>query len=256
MGAVLTDHQMDAEAIGRLRRAVERLTTIREGVDSVCVSVPVLYPSGASSTVDVRLGSNSCFVSDMGNGHTEAYLANAADFYSHQAKQAAARFGVAYDGESIFMAQASLEQIQGAISCVSNASVQAASLSILRAEEDRERRRNDEVYDRVRSIFGADAVTKVTEIKGKRTVWPAHNVVTLARGRQAVFEFVTAHPNSISSKYLMFSDVAMRHEPPALNAVVRSLEKLGPKGGLLQDVCNVIELASSNDDYLKYARAA
>jgi hypothetical protein len=48
----------------------------------------------------------------------------------------------------------------------------------------------------------------------------------------------------------------MRDAPIALNAVVKNLEKLGPKGGLLQDVCNVIELTSSNDDYRRYARAA
>ncbi|MDG4892729.1 hypothetical protein P9272_03920 [Mesorhizobium sp. WSM4976] len=224
--------------------------------ERVRVSMPVLYPSGSGCTVEIGFSADKVFVSDMAAGHTEAYLAGATDYYDHQAKRAAERFGIGYDGHSIFVLWAPIDRVEGAITAVANASVQAASLAVLKAEEDRERRRNDEVYERVRQIFGAPSVAKIVQLEGRRAVWPAHNVVTLSQGKRAVFEFVSMHANSIANKYMMFSDVAARDEGIALNAVVRSLATLGVKGGMLSDVANVIELTASNDDFLRYARVA
>lgn len=240
----------------RIKEAVARLMATRGSPDSIRVSVPVLYPSGSSSTVEIGSIGETCFVSDMGFGHTEAFLANAGDFYDRQARDAAERFGIGYDGQSIFLVHAPIDRIEGAIAAVSNASVQAASLAVLKASEDKERKRNDQVYDRVRSIFGADAVTKSAEIEGRHAVWTAHNVVSLPRGRRAIFEFVTAHQNSVSNKFMMFSDIASRHQELALNSVVRSVANLGAKATMLQDVSNVIQLDASNDDFLRYAKAA
>ena len=251
------DRDTRTEAIEtRIREAVARLMTTQGESDRIRVSVPVLYPSGATSTIEISSVGDTCFVSDMGAGHTEAYLANAAEFYNHQAKRAADRFGVGYDGQSMFLLRAPMDQIEGAIATVANASVQAASFAILKADEDKDRRRNDEVYDRVRSIFGVAAVAKEAVIEGLRSTWDAHNVVALPHGRRAVFEFVTANANSISNRFMMFSDVSMRKEPISLNAVVKDAQALGPKGGLLADVSNVISLAAANDDFLRYARVA
>ncbi len=240
----------------RIGRAVNRLMTAQTDVNSTRVSVPVVYPSGAMSTVEVSLNGDKCFVSDMGIGHTEALLSNAQDYYDTQAKRAAERFGIGYDGDSIFVLWAPVSRMEGAIASVANASVQAASLAIMKATEDRELRKNDELYDRIRSIFAASTVTRTADLTGRNAVWSAHNVVALPSGRVAVFEFVRAHTNSISNKFMMFSDLALSGQNPSLNSVVRSIEAIGVKGGMLADVSNVIPLNSSNDDFLRYARLA
>ena len=86
--------------------------------------------------------------------------------------------------------------------------------AILSASEEKERRDNAELYERVREFFGDRAVAKREELGGREAKWAAHNVVTLPNRRKAVFEFVTAHTNSISSKYMMFSDLCARRRTP------------------------------------------
>lgn len=248
---------MDATAFdGRVRDATARLMATQNDAERVRVSVPVIYPSGATSAVEVTVNGNKCFVSDMGVGHTEALLSNAEEFYDTQAKKAAERFGISYDGQSIFAFWAPIDRLEGAIAMVANASVQAASLAILKATEDRDVRRNDELYDRVRSIFKAVDVQKTAELPGKNATWKAHNVVFLPSRKVAVFEFVSQHPNSISNKYMMFSDLVSGESPPALVSVVKSIAAVGMKGGMLADVSTVIELTAPSSDFEKFAKAA
>jgi hypothetical protein len=241
---------------GRVRDAARRLMAMQNDADRVRISVPVIYPSGATSTVEVSVNGSKCFVSDMGIGHTEALLANAEEFYDIQANRAAERFGIGYDGQSIFALWAPVDRMESAIAMVANASVQAASLAILKATEDRDVRRNDELYDRVRSIFKAADVQKTAELPGKNATWKAHNVVFLPSRQIAVFEFVSQHPNSISNKFMMFSDLVSSEHPPSLISVVKSVAAVGMKGAMLADVSNVIELTAPTSDFEKFARAA
>ena len=125
------------------------------------------------------------------------------------------------------------------------------------ASEEKERRDNAELYERVREFFGDRAVAKREELGGRDARWSAHNVVTLPNHRKAVFEFVTAHTNSISNKYMMFSDLARREEDAySLNSVVKSIPRIGSKGALLADVSHLIELNSPKETYLRFAEAA
>ncbi len=240
----------------RIRTAATRLMSMRSDAERVRISVPVIYPSGASSAVEVTVNGDKCFVSDMGIGYSEAFLSNASEFFDHQAKQAAARFGIGYDGDSIFALWAPLDRMEAAIAMVANASVQAASLAILKAAEDRDVRRSDELYDRVRTIFKAADVQKSAELAGKETKWSAHNVVFLPAGRVAVFEFVSPHGNSVSSKFMMFSDLAKSEHPPALVSVVKSVETMGARGNMLADVSHVVEFTRPDADFVRYAKAA
>ena len=61
------------------------------------------------------------------------------------------------------------------------------------------------LYERVREFFSDRAVAKHEELGGRDAKWQAQNVVTLSDRRKAVFELVNTHPNSISSKFMMFS---------------------------------------------------
>ena len=253
---------MITESIGpkaleeRIRHAVARLMAMQDDFDGIRISVPVIYPSGAMSVVEVSVNNDKCFISDMGVGYTEAMLSNAEEFFKTQAKRAAERFGIGFDGQSIFVLWASIDQMETAIASVANASVQAASLAILKASEDRDVRKNDELYERIRSIFQGSEVQRAADLKGKNVVWHAHNVVVLPAGRVAVFEFVSVHTNSIANKFMMFSDLSMSGRDTSLNAVVKSVETIVLKGSMLADVSNVISLTAPKADFIKYARLA
>ena len=240
----------------KIEEAAAGLISVRADGDRARISLPLLYPSGSGSAVEVMVNGDNCFVSDFGFGSMEAEMYGAESFYESNAKKAADRFGVGFDGMSIFKTWASLGRLDAAVVAVANASVQAATGAIMRASEEKERRDNAELFDRVREFFGDRAVAKREELGGRDARWPVHNVVTLPNHRKAVFEFVTAHANSISSKYMMFSDLARVEEPCSLNSVVKSIARIGNRGAMLADVSHLVELDSPKETYLRYAQAA
>lgn len=246
----------DINLSSRIATAVSRLMVPRVDGDQARLSVPVLYPSGAGAAVEITMNGGKCFVSDIAHGQAEAEMHGASAFYSDAARKCAKRFGVDYDGMSIFAVWASIDNIEAAIMSVANASVSAASTAIFKALEEKDKKRNQELFDKVARIFGRSDVSKEEEIAGQHEIWPAHNVVTLPTGGKAVFEFVSSHPNSISSKFTMFSDLSKSSNRYALNSVVKSLEKFGGKGLMLQDVSNVMVLGANDDEYRKRAIAA
>jgi len=240
----------------RIGVAVSRLMSHERRNDRVLLSVPVSYPSGALATVDVTFNGDRCFVTDQAMGLSEAEMYGAGDFYDASAKRAADRFGIGYDGASIFALWAPIDRLEGAIVAVSNASAHAAATAVLKAAEEKERATNHELYERVASIFGKHIVAKTFDIVGRNNTWSAHNVVTLDRGRLAVFEFVTNHSNSLSNKFMMFSDIVKVERPVSLNSVVKKIDSLGPKGNMLADVSNIVELSSPDQTFIEYAEAA
>lgn len=246
----------DINLSSRIATAVSRLMVPRVDGNQARLSVPVLYPSGAGAAVEITMNGGNCFVSDLAHGQSEAEMQGASSFYGDAARRSAKRFGVDYDGMSIFAIWASIDNIEAAIMSVANASVFAASSAIFKALEEKDRKRNQELFDKVTRIFGRREVSREEEVAGQHEIWPAHNVVTLQSGGKAVFEFVSSHPNSISSKYTMFSDLSKSPNRYALNSVVKSLEKFGGKGLMLQDVSNVMVLGANDDEYRKMAIAS
>ena len=239
----------------RIADAIARVVTTRQFGETAVVSLPVMYPSGAFAGVHVTVSGDRCFVSDSAIGFREAEMAGAGDFYDSSARVAAERFGVSYDGASVFAASAALSRVEGAIIAVANASARAVIQALLNAAEAKERDRNNTVFDLVSDIFGSINVSRTETVLGKEASWPAHNVVVL-HGRRAIFEFVSGHHNSIASKFLMFSDIARVETPPSLNSVVKTVEGIGPKGAMLSDVSNIIPLSASRATFRQYAEAA
>jgi hypothetical protein len=247
---MLTDTHMLQDAINS---AVGRLVSVRSVGDAIIVDVPNAYPSGTRVAVHVSLSGEKCFVSDCAIGMREAEMAGASDFFDHAARDAAAWFGVGYDGASVFVASAPLDRIEGAIVAISNASTTAVGRALLRSAESKDRHVGNEVYERVSEIFGKPNVAKRSEIVGRETVWDAHNVVSIG-GRRAVFEFVGEHGNSIASKFLMFSDIVKVENAPALVSVVTSLDRMNRKANLLGDVSSILELGAGSEQFKRYAR--
>src|SRR4051794_19720564 len=88
----------------RLQLAISRLMAIRVDGERARLTVPVLYPSGSSGSVEIMTSGDKCFVSDMGLGHMEAEMYAAQEFYPHAARAASERFGVGFDGLTVFAA--------------------------------------------------------------------------------------------------------------------------------------------------------
>ena len=237
----------------RLRSAVDRLMSVRVDGSSARVSVPALYPSGSSAAVEIVLNGDQVFVSDIALGQSEAEMFGAGAFYDFHARKSAESFGVGYDGLSIFALWVSIDRIEGAIIAVANASVTAARNSIHKSIEEKEKKKNDELFERVARVFGIADVSKYEDVAGRDAVWPAHNVVTLANNRKAIFEYVSENQNSIASRFMMFSDLVKSPNNYSLNAVVRNINRIGAKGGMLADVSHVMQIEANDDEYRRRA---
>jgi hypothetical protein len=241
----------------RLVEAVGRLMSVRRGPgEKMLLDLPVVYPSGSSAVVDVEINGDKIWVSDMGMGHTEALMMGAVDSYQHVARGKAAEFGVGYDGGAMFVLWAPVERIEAAISCVANASAQAAADAVRLATEVRHRKQEDAIFEKVTRIFGNRSVTKSYELSGKRSSWEAHNVVRFPNGRGAIFEPMSKQHVSVSSKFLMFSDLREARIGFSLNAVVESIKGLDAKAQMVGDVANILELAAADEVFRQYGEAS
>lgn len=243
----------DIEHKARIERAIARLMPLTGSGDRAKIAVPILYPSGSSAAVEIMLNGGKCFVSDLGLGQMEAEMNGADIYYDASARRAAANYHVAYDGLSIFATWASLENIESAILGVSNASVFAATNAIHKAVEEKDRKRNDAVYEKVARLFGPHQVVRHTDVIGENATWEAHNVVTFPRGKLGVFEFVSANQNSVASKYMMFSDLSKLEDRYVLTSVVSSITSIGGKAAMLQDVSEILQIDAADADFLRRA---
>jgi hypothetical protein len=244
------------EMYSRVREALSNIASVRELDGKMVVNVPVLYPSGASVAVEVEFNRDRCWVSDMGTGKVEAEYLSAADHFSRAASEAAERFSVNFDGYCMFALWVPASRLEAAIVSVANASSVAASEAIRSASEKVQDRRNDQIFQRIKEIFGEKSVAKSVEVTGRHASWNVHNVVLLPDRSRAVFEFMTRHANSVSSKYIMFADMKHSDESFSLNAVVADISSLDSKAQIISDVANIVSLHASDEEISKFARAS
>ena len=240
----------------RVSDALSRIVRVKRDGEKLTINLPILYPNGNGSAVEITPNGDKLFVSDMGLGHFEAEFSGASSYYDAQANSAASRYGIRYDGHSVFAVKVSMHQLEAAIGAVANASVQAATEAIHKSVEDTSRRWNEDVFDRLKSVFDNSLISKTADISGFRDTWEAHNVVTLRSGGVAIFEFVSAHTNSVSNKFMMFSDIANSNEADAisLNGVVEDIPAFNKaRGSMLGDIAEIVALDATNDDFRRAA---
>lgn len=246
----------DRLTVDRVRNALQRVASVQELDGKVSVSLPVMYPSGATAVVEIERNDDKYWVSDMGYGLVEAEMSGGQTFYGRIASRVAEDFGVGFDGNAVFALWVSSSRLEAAITCVANASNRACSEAILQATEAKSRRQNEKIFERMRGVFGERSVARSADIIGKHAHWEAHNVVVFPNRHRAIFEHMTAHTTSVSTKFLMFSDIKSADEDISLNAMVRDLNALDEKGQMIGDVANILSLTASNQQIMKYARAS
>lgn len=220
------------------------------------VDVPIMYPSGATVVVEIEQNNGRFWVSDMGQGHVETEFVAAQGFYANAARRAADEFGVQFDGGSVFALWVSEARLEAAIVCVANASNNACSEAIRSASEAKGRKENERIFERISDVFGSKIVSKSADIVGRHAHWEAHNVVVFPNRKIAVFESMSLHANSVSSRFLMFSDIKAIEQDISLNAVVKDIEKLDEKAQMVGDIANIVAINASDDEIRQYAMAS
>jgi len=246
----------DTQAIDRVHKALSRIAAVRGMDGRLVIDVPVMYPSGATAVVEVERNNDKYWVSDMGHGLVETEFVAAQDFYASAAKKIADEFAVQFDGHSMFALWVPEGRLEAAIVCVANASNQAASEAIRSASEAKGRKENEKIFDRIRSVFGSKMVIKTADIAGRHAHWDAHNVVVFPNRQKAIFEAMSLHANSVSSRFLMFSDIRAADETVSLNAMVKDIETLDEKAQMVGDVANIVAMSATDEDIRKYAMAS
>ena len=248
--------EKDTQAVDRVRQALSRITAVRGLGGRLVVDVPVMYPSGATVVVEIERNNDKYWVSDMGHGLIESEFVAAQDFFKSAARAASEEFGVGFDGNAIFALWVSENRLEAAIICVANASNSACSEAIRSASEAKGRKENEKIFERITSVFGTKAVAKSADIQGRHAQWQAHNVVVLQDRRQAVFEAMSMHATSISSRFLMFSDIKSADVSISLNVMVKDIEQLDEKAQMVGDLANIIAINATDDEIRKYAMAS
>lgn len=219
----------------------------REG-EQQFISVPVMYPSGALCTVQVSSGKHSAQVSDMSAGFIEAETLCQDSSFTSIVKGEAKRLGLKTDGRTIYTDEVTGGQLAAAIILVANASASVARAAVAHDADRREDFRSDVILDKLHIAFPAANVTRQLEVFGARAQWSVHNVVHLPDDRMAIFEPASMHQNSVSAKFLMFTDLVQRRDL-SLNVVFRNPAKLDPKAQMLREVANVIGVDDAAEVY-------
>lgn len=252
----MTVSLVDQQLTHRVAFALGRIARCRDAGERVIIDLPVLYPSGSTVVVEIEQNGDKIWVSDMGLGHTEAELMHATDSYKRLAGQKAKEFGVDYDGQSMFALWVPVSRIEAAIVCVANASAQAAADAVRHASEAHNRGQDEAFFERVLAIFGKKSVARTAEISGQRTSWEAHNVVVFPHGKRAIFEPMSKHPTSVSSKFLMFSDIKATNTQISLNVVVSNIGCLDAKAQMVADLANIVPIDAPDTALRDFAEAS
>lgn len=244
------------QLLSRVSVALARIARCRDSGERILVDLPILYPSGSSAVVEVEQNGDKVWISDMGLGHIEADLMNATDSYKKLAAQKAKEFGVEYDGHTLFALWVPISRIEAAIICVANASTQAAAEAIRKACETSIRSQDEAFFERVTSLFGKKYVARTAEVAGKRMSWEAHNVVDFPDGKRAIFEPMSKSANSISSKFLMLSDIKATHSNISLNVIVPDIVNLDAKAQMVADLANILPIDAPDKTLKQFAIAS
>ncbi|MFA9229703.1 MAG: hypothetical protein ACEQSU_02985 [Microgenomates group bacterium] len=241
----------DAKLENRVKLAVSRIAGVREIDGRLVVDIPVRYPSGSTVVVEIERNHDEFWVSDMGLAHLESEIMAAQGYFANSARKAADRYSVGFDGNAIFTLRVPNSRLEAAIICVANASQFACEEAIRNANEAQVFARSNKIFERVSKIFGPKLVSKSVEMRGRHTSWEAHNVVIFPDRKTAVFESMTNNSVSVSSKFLMFSDLRAASDDIALNVVVGSISSLEPKAQMIGDLANILSLTDVTDEEIR-----
>jgi len=220
------------------------------------IKTPLMYPSGASVVVQITEQRDRYFVTDMGVGHQEAEMIGAGVLYANSAKSLAEHFGIRFDNQAFFVAEANRDQLAGATTIVANCSAEAAALAAYRAAERKYEEESDVLYRRLVTVFPRSSVQRNVDFVGASThKWKIAALVDL-QSRSALFETVSNHTNSVVAAAAAFHDIARLEHPPRRIAVVKHKDQFGNLINVLSQAGSVMDIEAPQETILRLAEAA
>jgi hypothetical protein len=245
--------QKFASAVDAVAR--ELVTTEHFGSASL-IKTPMMYPSGAAAVVQVTQHHDRFFVTDMGLGQMEADMIGASVLYANSAKPLAEHFGIRFDNQAFFVAEANRDQLAGAVTIVANCSSEAAALAAFKAAERRFEEDSDVLYRRLAAVFPKAEIVRNVDFIGSSThKWPVATMVT-HHHKISLFEPVSKHHTSVVNAAVKFNDIARLDNPPQRIAVVKKKAELGNYLNVLSQSANVIEYEVPDATLIRLAEAA
>lgn len=231
------------------------MTTEHFGSGSL-IKTRLMYPSGACAVVQITQQGDRFFVSDMGLGHQEAEMIGASTLYANSARGLADHYGIRFDNQAFFVAEASRDQLARATTIVANCSSEAAALAAYRAAERKFEEETDVLYKRLATVFPKREIERDIEFVGSSTHrW---KIATIVRhgSHIALFEPVSKHPVSVVTTAAKFHDIARLDNPPGRISVVRKKADFGNLINVLAQAGSVIDFDAPKETLLKIAEAA
>lgn len=183
-------------------------------------------------------------------------MVGAAHVFPRTARNLADRYGIRFDNQAFFVAEATRDQLAAATTIVANCSAEAAAVSALKAAERKYEDEVDVLYRRLVTVFPKTAVERNVEFVGSSNhTWPIAALVR-SSNKIAVFEPVTKNHISVVSASAKFHDIARLEQPPKRVAVVRNKRDMGDLLNVLTQAASVVEYDASNEIIFNLAEAA
>lgn len=237
--------------------AVRRMITAEHFHAGSIVSMPMLYPSGASVVLEMSVQASTVFVSDRGGGFQEAEFMGASRAFLREADRMASDFGIRFDGRDMFVAEVPLDRLDGAMKVVATASSQAAAAAAQKAAEKNERFAKEAMFEKLSSVFGKDSFRREVDLIGASNHKWRIDAIIDTPDRPIIFNSVTKSYVSAAGTAAKFYDLARLEMPPRRIAVVPSFAGLGDWYGVVSGAADaVLELAAANDQFQRARNAA
>lgn len=187
---------------------------------SAFIATPLIYPGGASVVVRMDGHGGRFHVSDAGLGRREVDLMDGQRLYARIGRDVAARFGLSFDDETFFVAEADRSDLVALVALIANASRAAVEATAWRVAERAVRDGREIMRVKLREAFDPADVRLDYHIRGaSNDPWSFDAALDTPRGL-TLFQMVTPAEQSVYSAVSRFVDVADSADPPRLVAVL------------------------------------
>lgn len=227
------------EVRAAVEAAARDLVTLRSVGDTNFLNLPLIYPDGASVTVKIDPIAGGVRVSDGGFAYRELEDLGAESSFGQAVQKISETIGVQTTRRTIYT-DAPVDSLFRAICDVAIASWQVTETVYRRILDREEADIEDHLRGRLQALFG-EKLRAEHKVKGaSSSEWDVSAIVSV-NGKQAIFQAVGTHANSIYKATAAFHDLSLLENAPILVAVVRDKVTLGSRLGLLSQVGRVIE---------------
>jgi hypothetical protein len=237
--------------------AVKKLVSVEHYRAASLVSMPIMYPSGASVVLEISAQAGRVFISDRAGGFQEAEFLGATRLYGREAIRVASDAGIRFDGRDMFVAEVPIGSVTGAMALVASCSANAANICALKSAERDEKYAKDALFEKLTEVYGTGGFEKEVQVIGSSNHKWKVDAVVKQNHSMAIFNSVTKSYVSAAGTAAKFHDFARLEIAPRRVAVITSREEVGDWIGVLASAANaVIEINAANDQFVKAGKAA